>query len=141
MINHFTEKIPSTPAAATLLLQNALQWYHTLQQEKAANENSPHSTEESLYTFRLALDELLTNAIDHGNCGSPSAAVTVRIEYRDGKILISVHDEGAGFHAADLPDPRREENRFSRHGRGLYILNALGDVRWDGERGCVRVEL
>ena len=137
----FTETIPSTPAAATLLLQNALQWYHTLQQERAANGNSPHSTEESLYTFRLALDELLTNAIDHGNCGNPSAAVTVRLEYREGKILISVHDEGAGFHAADLPDPRREENRFSRHGRGLFLLNSLGTVRWDGERGCVRVEL
>ncbi|HON80187.1 MAG TPA: hypothetical protein PK544_16980 [Spirochaetota bacterium] len=59
----FTEKIPSTPAAATLLLQNALQWYHTLQQVISANENSPHFTEESLYTFRLALDELLTNAM------------------------------------------------------------------------------
>jgi len=137
----FTESIPSTSAAATLLLQNALQWYHTLQQEKAANENISQSTEASLYTFRLALDELLTNAIDHGNCGNPSAAVTVRIEYRDGKIIISVRDEGTGFHAADLPDPLREENRFCRHGRGLYILKALGDVRCDGERGCVRVEL
>jgi anti-sigma regulatory factor (Ser/Thr protein kinase) len=137
----FTKSIPSTPAAATLLLQNALQWYHTLPQERAANENISHTTDESLYIFRLALDELLTNAIDHGNGGKPSAAVTVRIEYRDGKILISVHDDGTGFHAADLPDPWREENRFSRHGRGLYILNALGNVRWDGERGCVRVEL
>ncbi len=140
-MNDFIKKISSTPAAATLLLQNALQWYHTLQQERAANENSPHSTEESLYTFRLALDELLTNAIDHGNCGNPSAAVTVCLEYRDGKILISVHDEGPGFHAADLPDPRRDENRFRRHGRGLYILKAIGNVQWDGERGCVRVEL
>mgnify|MGYP003807654865 FL=1 len=65
----------------------------------------------------------------------------MRIEYRDGKILISVRDEGAGFHAADLPDPLCEENRFCRHGRGLFLLNSLGNVRWDGERGCVRVEL
>ncbi|HPB83322.1 MAG TPA: ATP-binding protein [Spirochaetota bacterium] len=122
-------------------LKNRSKVNHTLQQEKAANENTHNPTEASFYTFRLALDELLTNAIDHGNCGNPSAAVTVRIEYLAGKILISVRDEGPGFHAADLPDPRCEENRFCRHGRGLYILKALGDVRWDGERGCVRVEL
>ncbi len=55
----FTHSIPPTPASAQALIAEALRHFRTAQAEGLASD-----VEE--YHFRLALDELLTNAIRHG---------------------------------------------------------------------------
>ena len=43
-----------------------------------------------------------------------------------------VRDPGNGFDPAKVPCPTDEQNVFSEHGRGIYLINALMDeVRYE----------
>ncbi|MDZ7772142.1 MAG: ATP-binding protein [Balneolaceae bacterium] len=57
----------------------------------------------------LALSEAVTNAIVHGNGEDPEKSVTVRSTLDEGRLSISVQDEGRASIPNDLPDPLREE--------------------------------
>jgi serine/threonine-protein kinase RsbW len=78
--------------------------------------------ERDAFGLRLCLDEAIQNAITHGNRGDPDKRVAVDIhESPDGWELV-IRDEGSGFRAEDLPDPREPEPLERENGRGLWIL-------------------
>jgi anti-sigma regulatory factor (Ser/Thr protein kinase) len=70
--------------------------------------------------LRLCLSEVATNALLHG--GSPAAGFTVCLMWRDGAVLLEVHDDGAGRPARRDPGPE------DGHGRGLFLVQALSDA-------------
>jgi serine/threonine-protein kinase RsbW len=76
----------------------------------------------------LALTEALANAVVHGAKSDPSKIVecNVACDERNG-ILIIVRDPGNGFDPASIPNPCVGENIYSRHGRGIYLINQLMD--------------
>jgi len=110
---------------------NALVWFHRV------IEQNPLLTIDE-YHFRLALDELLTNALHHGNANDSRAAIKVTISNTENNMNITVSDEGKGFR--EIPDPKCEENMFKQHGRGLCMLNSFGNVHWDDVMGCTRFD-
>lgn len=92
---------------------------------------------------RLIVDELLSNAVQHGNGSDPERKVRVRLFDLDGAWRLEVEDEGEGFdHESALEFDFESADRsrlLQTHGRGLPILKAFGvELEYlDGGR-CVR---
>jgi serine/threonine-protein kinase RsbW len=85
------------------------------------------------FHIEIALREALANAILHGCKADPSKKIECSVTGdEDRGILIVVRDPGAGFDPKKLPCPTDEQNLFSDHGRGIYLINRLMDeVRYE----------
>jgi serine/threonine-protein kinase RsbW len=80
------------------------------------------------FQIELALRETLANAVLHGCNADPSKRIECSVTSdEDRGILIVVRDPGKGFDAAKVPCPANEQNIFSDHGRGIFLINALMD--------------
>ena len=83
--------------------------------------------ERSLFAVRLALEEAIINAIQHGNRLDNTKKVTVGFTLGEDKVVISVADEGEGFDPDSVPDPTLDENLGIARGRGLVLMRAYMD--------------
>jgi serine/threonine-protein kinase RsbW len=66
----------------------------------------------------------------------------VRIEYlvNADKIEIFLTDQGEGFDASLVPDPRWGDNLYKTGGRGLFLIRSYMDIVEFNERGnCIRM--
>jgi serine/threonine-protein kinase RsbW len=80
------------------------------------------------FQIELALREALANAVVHGCNSDPSKRIECSVTSdEDRGILIVVRDPGKGFDAAKVPSPTNEQNIFSDHGRGIFLINGLMD--------------
>jgi len=88
--------------------------------------------EEKQLEIGLALQEALANAVVHGCGNDPSKRVGCRLSCDGhGRVLIIVSDPGPGLDTSTLPDPKRGENLYQDHGRGIYLIRQLmDDVRF-----------
>jgi len=93
------------------------------------------------FYFRLALDELLTNAVVHGNNQNSQKHVFLEVEFSIDKVRICVGDEGNGNIPLKIPNPKCRELQMKRGGRGLFLLQSLGILSWDEENKRIIVEL
>jgi serine/threonine-protein kinase RsbW len=76
----------------------------------------------------LAVQEALVNAVVHGCKNDPSKQVRCRLQSDPlGRIVITVTDPGQGFSPDLLSDPKRQENIYADHGRGVYLIRQLMD--------------
>ena len=84
--------------------------------------------EDREFEVRLALEEALMNAIEHGCGGDPDKEVQVAVCCDESKgMLIVIRDPGPGFDPESLPNPVVGENLYRSHGRGVYMINQLVD--------------
>jgi serine/threonine-protein kinase RsbW len=74
------------------------------------------------FAMRLALDEALVNAIEHGHGGDAAKEVRVRYEVTAERAVVEVTDQGAGFDRQRVPDPLAPENLETPSGRGLLVM-------------------
>ncbi len=79
----------------------------------------------ALFAVRLAIEEAITNAFEHGHEGLDQS-LTVHIEYAvsEKDIQVAVEDQGPGFSPASLPDPTLQENLSKPSGRGVMLMRA-----------------
>ena len=79
----------------------------------------------AVFAIRLAIEEAITNAFEHGHRGLDDA-LTVRVEHRVTPEVfeIAVEDQGPGFKPEDLPDPTLLENLSKPSGRGVMLMKA-----------------
>lgn len=83
-------------------------------------------TDRFLGKARLAVAEVLLNAIHHGNRGDPTRGVRCRVSLTPTRIRVAVTDEGAGFSPEDLPDYRDPLQLYeAEHGRGLMLAAGI----------------
>lgn len=124
---------------------------------------------ESAYHVRLGLEELIANAIEHGNLGfsredktaalgndqgswtrliaqraatPPWSDRRVRIVASlEGKQLeVLIQDAGSGFDHRNLPNPLAEENLLLPNGRGIFLARQQFDeFEYLGKGNLVRV--
>lgn len=95
--------------------------------------------EEAIFAVRLALEEALCNAFNHGNQQDSSKPVTVRFAVTTEKAVIIVRDEGAGFSPAEVPDPTDPDRLPLPNGRGIMLMRAYMDeveYRDNGREVC-----
>jgi len=71
---------------------------------------------------RLALEEAIVNAIQHGNNRDATKCVFVSFRVGAEQFVAQVQDEGAGFDPAAVPDPTLPENLVKPSGRGLLLM-------------------
>ncbi len=77
--------------------------------------------------LRLAVEELLTNAIIHGNRRDEAREVTIQETLDQSKITVTIMDQGEGFDVHALPDPTNPDNLFKSHGRGIFLARFYMD--------------
>jgi len=76
----------------------------------------------------LAIREAMVNAVAHGNRFDRVKKVHLVIrEAPNGGLAIEIADEGAGFDASSIPDPREAAHIGRASGRGLLIIRAFMD--------------
>lgn len=93
---------------------------------------------DAVFAIRLALDEALSNAVRHGNCGDPEKQVAVEYAVTSEAFKASVTDEGCGFKPDHLPDPTRHENIERPCGRGVMLMKAyMSQVTYNDQGNCV----
>lgn len=82
--------------------------------------------EAARFAVRLALEEALVNAFQHGHRGlSADVPVTVEWQVNDQQIRISVEDHGPGFKPEAVPDCTCEDNIELPSGRGLMLIRSF----------------
>ncbi|MER7000501.1 ATP-binding protein [Streptomyces sp. NPDC000410] len=79
--------------------------------------------EEQQYRLGLAVREAVANAVLHGNRRDSAKHVFLRWERLDGRLAVTVGDEGNGF---DRPEPTDEFN-LTPSGRGLILMSHFTD--------------
>jgi serine/threonine-protein kinase RsbW len=84
--------------------------------------------EQDVFAIHLALEEALTNAVNHGNHGDPDKTVSIECLVTPEKFDISIADQGCGFDPEGLPDPRQGQNLYRTEGRGVLLIRAYMDV-------------
>ena len=82
--------------------------------------------EDEILKIKLAFDELLVNAIIHGNKEDQTKKVKIKIAVSENMTEFSIEDEGSGFKPENIPDPTADDNLLKPSGRGLLIIE--GDI-------------
>jgi serine/threonine-protein kinase RsbW len=83
--------------------------------------------EDIIADIGIAVTELINNAIKHANKFDSAKKVTIKLEYFNNEVVVSVNDEGPGFEPDNIPNPVEEENLLKEVGRGLFIVKSLMD--------------
>ncbi|GJM24297.1 MAG: hypothetical protein DHS20C16_07120 [Phycisphaerae bacterium] len=102
-------------------------------------ENSGYD-EDSTFAIKLALEEAMTNAVRHGNCGDANKKVRVRYIVSPRRVIICVRDEGCGFSPEEIPDPTTPDRLSLPCGRGIMLIRAyMNEVEYreDGREICM----
>src|SRR5690606_28770018 len=81
-----------------------------------------------LAEFRLCLDELLVNVVDHGAPG-PQSEITVHYRLDPGGVWAEIVDGGPAFDPLSLPEPDVDAPLDERvpGGLGIYFVRRLMD--------------
>lgn len=96
----------------------------------------------SISHFRLALDESLLNAIDHGCKNDKSGIITILARFDAHIIEVTVEDPGNGFHSDSIKmrSPKDFEKILTRglqksKGWGLAIIQSVAHCVFWNDRG------
>jgi serine/threonine-protein kinase RsbW len=81
----------------------------------------------SLSRIGLAVREIATNAIVHGNRFNPRKKVFVAASRTPDRLEITISDQGSGFDPQSVADCRSAEALLRPSGRGLYLARAFMD--------------
>ncbi|MEM0982574.1 MAG: ATP-binding protein [Planctomycetota bacterium] len=95
----------------------------------------------SRFALKLALEEGLTNAFNHGHENlPPDTPIHVEFDVNDKAITVAIEDQGPGFRPEGVPDPTLDENLTEPHGRGIMLMRAYMTRVSHNDRGN-RIEL
>lgn len=78
-----------------------------------------------IFAVNMALEESISNAIEHGNHSNPKKYFQVVCTVSPKMVSIRVRDEGKGFQRDLVPDPTREENLEIPSGRGTLLIQGF----------------
>lgn len=102
---------------------------------QSAEEMGFVATDSDRMSIQLAVDEALSNAIEHGNKGDPQKQIRVECTATPESVEITVEDEGGGFCLDALPDPTAPENLMRTCGRGIFLIRCYMDKVTFNPRG------
>jgi serine/threonine-protein kinase RsbW len=81
----------------------------------------------SLARIGLAVREITTNAIVHGNRYHLGKKVFLAVSRTPARLEVTIADQGAGFDLSSVSDPRSPETLLRPSGRGIYLAQVFID--------------
>ena len=81
--------------------------------------------ESAIHQVKIGLNELIFNALEHGNQNDAAKYVAVLYKIESDALTMVVIDEGNGFTLPNVPDPTEAENLFREKGRGLILVQRV----------------
>jgi len=94
---------------------------------------------DATFAIKLALEEAVANAINHGNGRDPDKRITIKYAIDCDRAVICISDEGNGFAHDSIPDPTTPERLSLPSGRGIMLMRAYMDevtYRKEGREVC-----
>lgn len=70
----------------------------------------------------LCFDEIVVNAMLHGNEGDPRLEIELTVRLSDERWVVTVSDQGEGFEESHIPDHEDPQALMLEHGRGIRIM-------------------
>src|SRR5262245_38648768 len=132
---------PYQPEAMTLLIPNRRDEIDRAQTRLLEALERSGYNESARFAVRLAVEEALSNAFNHGHRDLPES-VPVRLEFSiaPGEVTLSIEDQGPGFRPESVPDPTLDENLEIPTGRGLLLMRAyMTSVEFSARGNAVRM--
>ena len=83
--------------------------------------------ENLLNNISVCTDEILTNALVHGNGGDPKKNISITLNFDAEKFTLTVKDEGEGFDVKNFSQQLKENHLDIPSKRGLFIVEYLMD--------------
>lgn len=125
-------KLPST-------VEHAMGAVHFLSERTLLADYYPR---DDVFQIRLALDEAITNALEHGNKFDADKSIDIEAEIDGDRFLICIEDQGEGFDPNRVADPLSEANlnALLDGGRGVFLMRCHMDgVEYNqkGNRVCM----
>ncbi len=84
-------------------------------------KNTPVSNYDCIYDIKVVLNELISNAVIHGNCENSKKTVDINVSYDGEKLEFLIIDRGVEF----TPEDKIEENLMCESNRGISICHIL----------------
>ena len=83
----------------------------------------------SLWRFQVAVDEVLSNIVQHGYRGESDAPIDVTFELLAGEVVVTVIDDAPPFDPLSVPRPATTDRLEDRPpgGLGIHLLKSLMD--------------
>ena len=75
----------------------------------------------------MCTDEILTNALIHGNGGNTEKKISITLDFNAEKFTLAVKDEGEGFDIENFSRQLKENHLDIPTKRGLFIVEYLMD--------------
>lgn len=113
---HISQTIPSRLEAIPDLISSLVEKLYHLPLD-----------EYTVFNIKLAIQEAVINAVEHGNKLKPELSVVVDISADSRSLVIKVTDQGEGFDYKSIPDPTVPENIEKLRGRGIFLIQYLMD--------------
>lgn len=90
---------------------------------------------DEVYSLLIGLNELVVNAMEHGNQMIFEKKVLIQIKVLEKYIQFVVTDEGGGFDWRERVDQVLDLKGHSKRGRGIAITQMTGDGLFYNEKG------
>ena len=88
----------------------------------------------------LAVDEAITNAMEHGNKWDPHKTIHISITKNSRSINISITDEGEGFRPPESGGHSKKENDLTLRGHGLYLIKQFCEPTWNSKGNSISLK-
>ena len=92
-------------------------------------------SENVLNNISVCTDEILSNALVHGNKKNPKKKISVQLNFDARKFTLTVKDEGKGFDVKKFSRQLKESHLDIPSKRGLFIIGYLMDEISFNEKG------
>lgn len=109
-------------ATCELTIDNRVAELERLAEEVATFARSHAIPDQIVTQVTLALEEIVTNVIEHGYEGTEPRQIAVRLSLADAKLTVEVEDEGGPFNPLEAAEPDLDLPLDERPIGGLGIL-------------------
>lgn len=93
-----------------------------------------------IFQIRMALEEAMTNAIEHGNGRDKNKNVEFGVRVDDEIFQADIVDQGQGFDRSEVPDCTSMDRWDMQRGRGVMLMESfMSSVEYLGTGNHVRM--
>ncbi|MCD6205001.1 MAG: ATP-binding protein [Candidatus Marinimicrobia bacterium] len=107
--------------------------------DAVADFNRQHSlSEKIIFTFHLAIDEILTNIISYGYTDQNDHNIDIPYSLEKNQLKLKITDDGNPFDPTQAPKPDLKSDLEHRKigGLGIYLIkNMMNDIKYSSENG------